>query len=339
MPMMASEERLPVMDSSSQRVSRQGTLRNRGRTGSGLGASALGPLSGSSSYVTLSDSVTPSNEMHFKLEGNTVRDVDGAEVGRMARPPFMSRAWWSNVARCFQAVQDSALFHYAKPLELHVAISAIGELFVIAGSLIAGFSLQFFEIADLSQLAFKWYLPNSVFITLAFLSGIACVVVAAMLFIGISTVPVSHVHVFANHMSWWLLRPGILMGLSFVFMGAAFTTISLRAPYPVAAWSCLGIIVFILVLLVCISLELMQRIVCVRDFVKIDTQREIARKKREMQERKDLLKQRRRSGASTKFARKISRAKLARSFSDTNLAQRSTVSDVEATSEGHTKML
>ncbi|KAA8495772.1 hypothetical protein FVE85_1927 [Porphyridium purpureum] len=232
--------------------------------------------------------VEEQNALHFKLtENGKVCDLNGLEVGQLKSSKFLSRQWWKNVNRAFYAIQDSALFHYARPRELHVAISSIGELFVIAGSLIAGFSLQFYEIADLSSLKLDWYMPNAVFITLSFLSGIACVVVAAMLFIGISTIPVNHVHVFANHLSGWLLRPGMLMGASFFFMGAAFTTISLMAPYAIAAWVCVGLILLCLFGLILTCLILMERIVRVRDFVKYDTEREIKMRKRAERRKKD----------------------------------------------------
>eukprot|EP00184_Porphyridium_aerugineum_P001833 CAMPEP_0184698854 /NCGR_PEP_ID=MMETSP0313-20130426/5320_1 /TAXON_ID=2792 /ORGANISM="Porphyridium aerugineum, Strain SAG 1380-2" /LENGTH=327 /DNA_ID=CAMNT_0027157845 /DNA_START=93 /DNA_END=1073 /DNA_ORIENTATION=- len=204
---------------------------------------------------------------------NKVVDKDGNVVGSLHCPQPFELQFWTNLYSSLHSLQGSALFEYAQVRELHLSLSSVGELFVLAGSLIASFALGLLQVADLSRVNLAWAIPTALFVTLSFLSSIASVCIASMLFIGVSTTPVDRVHLFASELGSWILRPGQLVYLSFVFLCGEFATIALSSPYPTVGRICVAIIGLGGMFMLVVAMTLMERIVVVRDFVKEDVKR------------------------------------------------------------------
>mmetsp|Transcript_8466 Transcript_8466/g.22285 ORF Transcript_8466/g.22285 Transcript_8466/m.22285 type:complete len:279 (+) Transcript_8466:209-1045(+) len=222
-----------------------------------------------------------------------VRDAQRKKVGELRRVKWFSAPFWRHLARGFHSLKDSALFEHAQPRELHVALSSVGELFVLAGSLIAGFSLSLLQVVDVKSLGPGWYFSILLFVTLSFVSGIAAVIIAAMIFLGVSTTPVSHVNLFAAHLGSWILRPGFLLCASFVFLGIAFALVAMLGPFRTASIICVTLVSICFLFIVVAASILLVEVVSIRDFVEDDV-----RKVRESQKRARVVAKKRKHTVS-----------------------------------------
>mmetsp|Transcript_11907 Transcript_11907/g.21551 ORF Transcript_11907/g.21551 Transcript_11907/m.21551 type:complete len:313 (+) Transcript_11907:60-998(+) len=212
-------------------------------------------------------------------ENGEIIDTRNRTLGKLSYHSIFSIEFWMNLRKGFQSLNDSALFEYAETRELHVALASVGELFVLAGSLISGFSLSLLQIVDVQSLTVAWYLGIFLFVTLSFVAGIGSVCIAAMLFLGVSTTPISHIHLFASHLGSWILRPGECLCISFIFLGVAFALVAMQGPYLDISIMCAALVGATFLLMILAACYLLERIVCVRDFVAIDVQRERRREK------------------------------------------------------------
>eukprot|EP00184_Porphyridium_aerugineum_P004203 CAMPEP_0184698532 /NCGR_PEP_ID=MMETSP0313-20130426/5132_1 /TAXON_ID=2792 /ORGANISM="Porphyridium aerugineum, Strain SAG 1380-2" /LENGTH=323 /DNA_ID=CAMNT_0027157495 /DNA_START=122 /DNA_END=1093 /DNA_ORIENTATION=- len=247
--------------------------------------------SGSGSLFDTVDDELYTDRLRLVKGTNNVVDRHGNVVGAIEPSHFFEWKFWENVGSALQSLQGSALFEYAQPRELHTSISSIGEVFVLAGSLVAGFALGFLQVADLGRVKMNWAIPTSLFITLAFLTSIASVCIATVLFVGVSTTPVPHVHLFAAHMGAWILRPGQLVYLSFVFLCAEFATVALTGPYSAVGKSCVILVGVCSFIMFVVALLLMERIAVVRNFVKEDVRRARDEERRQRKLMKKLKKE------------------------------------------------
>uniref|UniRef100_A0A7S0T4Y9 Transmembrane protein n=1 Tax=Erythrolobus madagascarensis TaxID=708628 RepID=A0A7S0T4Y9_9RHOD len=220
-------------------------------------------------------------------ENGVVLDAHSRKVGMLEQYSIFSRPFWTHLNKGFRSLNDSALFEHARPRELHVALASVGELFVLAGSLISGFSLSLLQVIDIKALNAAWYLSTLLFVSLSFVSGIAAVSFAAVIFLGVSTTPISHVNLFAAHLGSWILRPGFLLCASFGFLGVAFALTAMRGPFQTARIVCVSLVGLAFVGISVVAMVVLVKVVAVRDFVEDDV-----RKHREAQKRaRDAAKQ------------------------------------------------
>eukprot|EP00186_Timspurckia_oligopyrenoides_P003130 CAMPEP_0182444922 /NCGR_PEP_ID=MMETSP1172-20130603/3212_1 /TAXON_ID=708627 /ORGANISM="Timspurckia oligopyrenoides, Strain CCMP3278" /LENGTH=331 /DNA_ID=CAMNT_0024640585 /DNA_START=71 /DNA_END=1066 /DNA_ORIENTATION=+ len=271
----SSQERLVVGSALLGRLS----SKNLNNTDSETNSVSLTDESGSTS--------TNSSRRKFKLgsEGS-VFDENGRNVGRIESSPVFSIAFWKSVHNGLFNFSESALFQYARPRELHVALANSAELFAITSSILAGFSISLFEIANLGGMGIQWYFPIQLSITIAFLCSIASVVSSVLMFIGVSTTPSVYIHLFAKQMGRWILRPAQLLGASYVLLAAAYATVIGMAKSALARWLIIGLIISSVILVLLSCLVLFERMLAVRDFVAEDERKTQERKKEKKQMKK-----------------------------------------------------
>jgi len=247
------------------------------------------------------------DRLHLAKGGNQVIDSNGEVVGTLEFPTVFERKFWENLRSGFRSMKTSALLEYASSHEVHMALSSIGELFVINGSLIAGFSLNFLQIVDLNTVGTPIATPAFLFITLAFMGSITSVLIAMILFLGVATVPVSHIHLFAAHVGSWILRPAQLTYLCFILLCGEFVTISWTLEYISSTILVTSITGIAFVLMGILAIVHMTRVVVVRDFVKEDVRR--AREERKKQKKLiKKMKRQQRAAAIALFGKRGSNA-------------------------------
>mmetsp|Transcript_4501 Transcript_4501/g.9678 ORF Transcript_4501/g.9678 Transcript_4501/m.9678 type:complete len:465 (-) Transcript_4501:162-1556(-) len=201
-------------------------------------------------------------------EGNLSRERSASIT--LARPSMFSGEYWRLVAKGFGTLNDSTLFSVSSNRELHASLLAIQEIYVLSGALASGFALILMDATDLSNAKLSTFLGFAIMVTLAFLFGICSVIISTIIFMGIGTIPVSHIRIFAQHLAQWLVLPGSLLFLSLACLGGSLAVSAWLAPFVSVRVTIVCIVSISFTGLFIMSLHLTSLLVSVRDFVQED---------------------------------------------------------------------
>jgi len=235
----------------------------------------------------------------LSLERGTTRVIERGRpnrtrdrlAGHIANNTPLQRAFWHNVYNAFSTdpAQVNAMYSLSSARELHIAMASIGELFVLTGSLTAGFALQLLTVVDLNTLKEAWLLPLLIFVSLSFIAGIGSVISAAMLFLGVQVTPLSHLSVLVAHFGAWVLRPGQFLIFSFTWLVVAFGILAGRTNWRDVRIVCGTLIAVFSVIVFLICIVLVEKVTCVRNFVHDDIRTTLKRHKRHTKQAKLAL--------------------------------------------------